>query len=219
MKQNPLFGGKSCKQCHEWKEITEYHRDRKCTDGRRDICKVCVKSYQESLRRNPSPRKPAAVGEKKCSACKVTKPRSEFSLRANKKYLRSRCRICETEITGKFLKAHPELVHRLNRKATLKRHYGMTPEDYERMYTKQRGLCAACGRPKGPGYRYLFVDHNHKTGAVRGLLCRDCNSAIGYLRDDPVRALKIAEYLDRYSKIPIAKVEFFAIRQKKEISA
>ena len=63
------------------------------------------------------------------------------------------------------------------RKYRLLRSYGITQEMYEEMLSKQSGKCALCGGP--PGKRGLFVDHNHKTGRVRGLLCDGCNWAIG----------------------------------------
>lgn len=55
--------------------------------------------------------------------------------------------------------------------------------------------CAVCGEP--PTRRRLDVDHDHKTGAVRGLLCSDCNIALGKFRDDPDRLRAAADYLVR----------------------
>lgn len=63
---------------------------------------------------------------------------------------------------------------------SLERFYKMTKEDYEELLKKQKGLCAIC--KTNPGVR-LSVDHDHKTGRVRGLLCRKCNLGIGFLKD------------------------------------
>lgn len=59
--------------------------------------------------------------------------------------------------------------------------YGMTLADYERMFARQGGRCALCGdSPKASKHGHtLDVDHDHDTGAVRALLCRRCNSAVG----------------------------------------
>jgi hypothetical protein len=58
------------------------------------------------------------------------------------------------------------------------RSYGLTPDDFDRMMQNQNGKCAICnGEPSGR-WKTLFVDHDHKTGAVRGLLCHLCNSAL-----------------------------------------
>lgn len=81
----------------------------------------------------------------------------------------------------------------VQRRKHLKRLYGITVEDYDRMLQAQGGVCAACGSP--PGERNFDVDHNHVTGAVRGLLCHNCNVSIGYAKDDPSVLEKLAAYL------------------------
>lgn len=81
--------------------------------------------------------------------------------------------------------------------------YGLTPEQYEDMLVAQNGVCAICHqaetlkRKKDPNIMRLHVDHCHKTGKVRGLLCTRCNPAIGYLQDDPLRAYAAARYLEQ----------------------
>ncbi len=82
----------------------------------------------------------------------------------------------------------------------LARKYGLTLEEYRALRTKQKDRCAICGRPesaRGRGKRpaRLSVDHDHRTGKVRGLLCRVCNSALGRFTDDSWRA-SAARYLD-----------------------
>ena len=63
------------------------------------------------------------------------------------------------------------------------------------MLAAQRGVCAICGRP--PKTRRLAVDHNHKTGRVRGLLCPWCNRSLTFLRDSAANAHAVAAYLER----------------------
>lgn len=67
----------------------------------------------------------------------------------------------------------------------LARRYGITVQLYLDLHEQQRGACGICGRPEAevPKKR-LAVDHDHKTGRVRGLLCQDCNFALGLLHDD-----------------------------------
>lgn len=60
--------------------------------------------------------------------------------------------------------------------------YGLAKGEYAQLYEFQGGLCALCRRATGASRR-LSVDHDHATGAVRGLLCRPCNTLLGHARD------------------------------------
>lgn len=72
--------------------------------------------------------------------------------------------------------------------------YGLEPGQYGELYLYQGKRCAICGRATG-ATRKLSVDHDHKTGLVRGLLCRPCNDILGHLRDDPEAARRLVRYL------------------------
>lgn len=75
--------------------------------------------------------------------------------------------------------------------------YGVSKEFLIELYEKQQGKCKICGvEPKTT--RGLHIDHCHKTGAVRGLLCGGCNTGIGSLKEDPNIFLKAIEYLRSY---------------------
>lgn len=82
------------------------------------------------------------------------------------------------------------------RKASLKRKYGLTPHAYTLLRNGQGGRCACCG-DELLGGRDEHVDHCHASGVVRGIVCRCCNSAVGFVKDDPERARMVARYLDR----------------------
>lgn len=84
---------------------------------------------------------------------------------------------------------------RTNRAAWLSK-YGITIADYDRMLDGQGGMCAICGSTD-PVDRSFNVDHDHKTGRVRGLLCRWCNLLLGYAGDDTTRLDSAIEYLER----------------------
>ncbi len=83
-----------------------------------------------------------------------------------------------------------------NRKSHLKRKYGLTLAQYDAMLEVQDGVGAICRQPR-PEERTLHVDHDHDTGAIRGLLCFTCNNALGDFRDEPDLFQAAAEYLDR----------------------
>jgi 5-methylcytosine-specific restriction endonuclease McrA len=82
----------------------------------------------------------------------------------------------------------------------IRRTYGLSPEEYDAMYTEQDGKCAICGRHQSELNSVLNVDHDHETGAIRELLCTTCNGAIGFLQDDPEIVRLAAEYLDKHKK-------------------
>lgn len=80
--------------------------------------------------------------------------------------------------------------------------YGLTPEDYERMNVEQAGRCAICGgtSARSDSQAGLVVDHDHKTGKVRQLLCNLCNTGIGQLREDPEILTAAIEYLKKHAE-------------------
>jgi hypothetical protein len=74
--------------------------------------------------------------------------------------------------------------------------YGLEYADYERLVEAQRGLCLVC-RQLPPDGASLSVDHDHKSGIIRGLLCSPCNQGLGIFREDPRRLRSAADYLER----------------------
>ena len=111
-----------------------------------------------------------------------------------------------TKRDGKTLQPGPRCVthHRARRASTrdmawerrLLATYGITAEEYWAIYEFQGGCCYICRRAKGTGRKKLSVDHDHKTGFVRGLLCGPCNrDVVGHLRDDPEAFVRGRAYL------------------------
>lgn len=80
------------------------------------------------------------------------------------------------------------------RKWELRRDFGITLEEYDQMFKNQGGLCAICYKPDSAGKR-LSVDHCHTTRKVRGLLCGNCNRALGLFKDSLDRIRKAIKYL------------------------
>ena len=79
------------------------------------------------------------------------------------------------------------------RRCELKKKYGISKDTYDQMLTDQGGVCAVCQcKPDG---KDLAVDHCHTTGKVRGLLCSNCNTALGLFGDDVARMMAARDYL------------------------
>ena len=83
------------------------------------------------------------------------------------------------------------------RAASLRYKFGMSQAEYDAMVEQQGGKCAICRNGHCGSGGCLHVDHCHKTGTIRGLLCGKCNTAVGLLDDDPARAGSLAAYLRR----------------------
>ena len=152
---------------------------------------------------------------KKCPHCKKEKPSSDFHTLKDRK-IGWLCKPCykkydkerqkkyrkvnrkkKIEQSRKRYKADPEKF----RGYGLKKNFNMSLEDYNKLWTSQNGLCAVCDQPETAVWRgiikHLAVDHDHKTGKIRGLLCMKCNQALGHANDDVEILLNMVEYLQR----------------------
>jgi hypothetical protein len=88
---------------------------------------------------------------------------------------------------------NPEKVKKITRAYELKTSYGLSIEDYDKLFDLQLGKCKICGNV---GERYkLNVDHDHTTGKVRGLLCKPCNLGLGYAKDNVCILKSMINYL------------------------
>ncbi len=151
---------------------------------------------------------------KRCYKCDEVKSLADFNwMRVNGRPVRRKyqCKVCEVAYTRAWRKVlqqnDPEeyrqyqLRDRRRKRLSEKK---VSEKDYREMMEKQNGVCAICGRLESTHKRgrvnpdRLSVDHCHKTGKVRGLLCGRCNRAIGLLRDNPALCRAAATYLERH---------------------
>jgi uncharacterized protein YbaR (Trm112 family) len=128
--------------------------------------------------------------QKYCCRCIRSGIANKASQESSKRRLRSS--------SLEWRKAHPEAA-RLHSRTAILRRYGMTPADYARLMLDQSGLCAICLRPPAPG-KCLHVDHNHKTGAPRALLCPVCNTVVGLSETNRVPLLGVLSYIRQHSE-------------------
>ena len=135
---------------------------------------------------------------KRCSKCKEVKPVGEFYRNRNMRDGRlSDCGACR--LKTRQAKYYPQ-----ERAQQLSSKYGMTVADYERMFYGQGGKCAICRKTPeeagGPNRvnGKLDIDHCHKTGTVRKLLCWNCNSSLGKFEDSVPRLKAAIAYLEEH---------------------
>ena len=131
---------------------------------------------------------------KVCRGCNEEK---EFSLfptdKRIKSGIRSRCKACYAELNRKIHQKRGTTEQDRNR--YLKRKYGIGLEQYEQMLIEQDCKCAICGKTEHENGKRLAVDHCHKTGNIRKLLCHHCNCALGMVDDDTNKLVSMLSYL------------------------
>ena len=128
---------------------------------------------------------------KYCPGCKTIKAVTAFWKAANRSDgLNWRCISCSK--IGNTVRAKYIATYRLMKQ------YGITKEEFEELLINQNHCCAICNNPFGKTQRTgPQIDHDHKTGLVRGILCYNCNLGLGHLKDNPENLLKAALYLIR----------------------
>jgi hypothetical protein len=161
---------KRCTKCKIEKSISEFWKDSAQSSGLRPICRVCSSKYYFDNR--------------------------EERLKQNKIYYkRNRKRLLEKyhkdykEIAKKRQAAYRLINPQVIKDRSLRTIHGITLKDYNRLLEQQGGICAICGqeeigKDRNGEKKVLSVDHNHKTGKIRGLLCSKCNHGIGLMREN-----------------------------------
>lgn len=106
----------------------------------------------------------------------------------------SRLRVRERDGRTEFYCRHCEGGGSTSRAMRVRWKYGLSAEDFTSLLESQAGKCRICESAPLDN-DVLVVDHDHTTGLVRGLLCRSCNLALGYMKDSPLRLVRAAAYL------------------------
>lgn len=126
----------------------------------------------------------------------MDKPHTAYFKRPDvKSGLFARCRECIYAYRRDRRRGVPEVRVRERVAKTLKR-YGLTQRDVSTIEAEQGGKCPICSRLLAEVAR-THIDHCHDTGRVRGILCSECNTGIGKLRDDPELLRRAVAYLER----------------------
>lgn len=140
---------------------------------------LCEVHYRRSLR--------GETGARACVQCGTAIPDSAHGKR----------KFCSKACLDKSISISQRENHR---DVWLARKYGISEKQYDQLLREQRGKCRICGSkdPRGQSKSpYFQVDHDHKTGVVRGLLCAPCNVGLGSFGDSPELLRKAIEYLMR----------------------
>ena len=131
-------------------------------------------------------------GHKICPKCKTNKPVSDFNSRDTGK-VSSWCKTC---LRAYHQGEGKEKARLRSRRYSLKTLYGMSEADWDKLFALQDKSCGICKEAKPRGGRWR-VDHDHKTGSVRGILCVPCNTLLGCANDSEDALKSAAWYLER----------------------
>lgn len=191
--------GRRCGGCKQVKPLSEFTRSGASKDGLSVYCRDCWRAKNRLYAERRAARdgrtvkhqaRPAvAQDEKYCPGCEQILPLADFvKNRSTASGFGAYCRPCQNQ------KARESRERRGGaRRYHLRRRYAIDLEQFDRLFAQQRGLCAICHTDPAE-----HVDHDHDTGAVRGLLCNTCNVGLGNFKDDLVRILNAADYLEGY---------------------
>lgn len=133
-----------------------------------------------------------------CKECKRTLDDEQFG--KNRFMCDGRLNTCKRCVSGymrEYRKEHKDEIAARKRECAIRNTYGLSIEDVGRIFENQGSSCAICGRdvPTGRGWQ---IDHDHKTGRVRGILCHRCNTALGMAKDNPDLLQQAMDYLRKY---------------------
>lgn len=148
---------------------------------------------------------------KTCTRCHLTMRLDQFYKQRGGLFgVHSICKKCETIRRTATRKNNPAREHNTraaynekNRdklstyrwKIFIVKTYGITPEQYQKMFESQGGVCKICRTPPSGKWSRLHIDHDHAASKVRGLLCSKCNTAIGLMNDDAKIMRRAIRYL------------------------
>ena len=170
---------KECKTCHKLLPLTEYHKEPRAKDKLFYSCKDCYKIYRKKHRENNP-----LSDEKK----KEHNEKNKIWYNNNKDK--------KTEYVKLRRKNYPHI----QRNIDYKNKYNITINEYDDMLQKQNRACAICKISQSELNYRLMVDHSHDTNKIRGLLCRNCNLAIGYFKDNIKNIENSIHYLENFKK-------------------
>lgn len=138
-----------------------------------------------------------------CPECNAYRPKSEFY--ADERARGGLTRRCRTHHSRKSYESRrkyesPAKRYEYARRQMLRKKYGLTVEEYFALSEAQGNVCKICKQPELRQYRMLHVDHCHRSNRVRGLLCTQCNTALGKFYDDPELLKSAMAYLEAHEQ-------------------
>lgn len=188
---------KKCSICKQHKPFTKFSKDKRTADGLTSECNECRNAATKRWRaKNP-------IKVKAYSALWPKKNRAAY-LRKKTRYRRRHPDRARQQVKNACNK-HKDHYAAAKFNRWLRNKYGITERDYYTLLAKQKGGCAVCHKTqqcadKTKKRTRLYVDHCHKTGRIRGLLCFKCNVLLGCADDSATVLRQAINYLQRHAQ-------------------
>lgn len=206
---------KICSKCKIEKYIDEFSKDKTHKDGYQSICKNCQKEYHKTykqkysskknenhkrwIKKNPNKAKEYSKKYRESHIEQCKERRKQYYQKNKEKYQqyqKNRYQENPEKIKEQRKQYYKNNVQK-TKNSNLLLNYGITIEEYNSIFIKQKGKCAICGRQRSEFKKDFAVDHDHKTKKIRGLLCNNCNRGIGFLKDCVEIVFKAYKYLQK----------------------
>lgn len=175
--ETKVVGSHPCKLCGK---IRQYTSRLGYTRGKDKLCKSCSNSIALGGSGFVRP----VEGKRLCGKCKKVLPEEHF-VKYKDGRSHSYCKPCKSE----HFKNYQKTIGRFKR-------HGITKDIYDTMYKEQAGKCYVCDKQE----QKLHIDHNHTTGKVRRLLCKECNMGLGLLKENKKTLQNMIIYLEKHNE-------------------
>lgn len=174
---------KTCSTCKQDLPATEeyFNKHKLCKYGLQNICRKCTHEYGKSE-----------------EAKEARKQRRQQNIEEKREYDRSYYHENKERILARAANPKDQMVRHIG---WIRREYNTTEKKVMELMDMQKGCCGICGKSlvDPDSEKRYSIDHNHKTGKVRGLLCSHCNQGIGHFFEDKSLFLKATDYLEKHS--------------------
>ena len=178
---------KTCTKCKEEKTLSEFNKNKLRPDGLHSWCNDCKSEYNsEYNKRLETKRSKVEYSREYWQRPEVKARRKEYEQCSKRKEYLQRPEVKARKVVR-------------DKRSWMLRTYGITFEQKQQMIAKQNGRCAICKNKLDMG-KNTCVDHDHKTGKVRGILCSNCNTFLGFGKDNSSVMRAAANYIDEYKK-------------------
>ena len=189
-----------CKKCGVVKPLSEFYKNPGNKCGHLTSCKACVKLYIDSRR--------DIIREREKQVYRENPARRKSILDRSRQWRKDnpeKVRAIWDKHDKSIGRDHKKAWHQANKTHSTEKHrlakYGATPEDVKALEERQGGLCAICYTSlRDLRSEKVHLDHNHRSGKVRGLLCAKCNHLLGKCGDSKVILLSAISYLEEHDE-------------------